>query len=163
MKKIIVFLLSGVCLLTSCIDQYATFTDIYYIHNKTLSEIVLETNHDLVWDTCGTSNPYRVSYNSVRISPLQTIRIHPVVRSERYQSGESTPNITPLIGTQNPLIYDSDTIEWEVDYPRMFTNDSVWSIYNTQYWQTVKDSDAPYTFYHTFVITTENMERSPRK
>lgn len=153
-----------VILYASCTAPYTTFTDTYYIHNATDNVISLTTEHPVVWDTCAPENPQKVWFDSTTIflKAGKTIRLHPIVREFKYKSVSVNDrlNVTWLIGTSTRLTAGTDTIVWQVQHNYMFESDSVWSIYNKRDWQTIKDNDLPYTYYHTFEITSEKIERN---
>lgn len=158
----LILLAMSMLFFTACTSHHVTFTDTYYVTNATENEISLITEHSIVWDTCSTENPQRAWFDStcVLVQAGKTVRLHPVTREFKDKHSEDRLNVTQLIGNLTQLVSDTDTIVWQVKYPHMFTNDSVWSIYNTTDWQTAKDSEMPYMYYHTFVITTEQIERS---
>lgn len=160
-KAIILLAMCTFCF-TACTSHYVTYTDSYYVTNATESDISLMTECSIVWDTCSTDNPKRVWFDStcVVVRAGKTIRLHPVTREYKNNQAGDLLNVVPLIGKSTQLISAADTIIWLVKYPYMFTNDSVWSIYNTNDWQTTTDSILPYTYYHTFIINPKHIERS---
>ena len=160
--KSLILLAMGTLCFTACTSPYVTFTDTYFITNSTANEISLLMEHSVVWDTCAGDNPQRAWLDStcVQIQAGKTIRVHPITREYKDKRGDYRLNVVPLIGSSTQLVSGIDTIGWQVKNPYMFTNDSVWSIYNTADWQTTEETDVPYTYYHTFVITAEQIERS---
>ncbi len=161
MKKGVLYALA-VVLCASCIHTHETYTEEYYISNATEDTIRLEISQSVVWDLCASYNPQEVYYDSTCLTIVkgQTVRLHPIVREFRYRQSTSQINVCRLIGTNTKLITKQDTIEWTVKYPHMFNNDSVWSIYNKRDWQTIQDNKKDYTYYHTFIISTDDIERS---
>lgn len=158
------------CLLSSCVDKKEEFTDVYYIHNELEEPISLVLQMSVYWDTCSTysiQNNTRVwfSKEEVVIPTHTTIRLHPISRRNILPEAHQ-PDIASLLGYRTKLIIGSDTIVFNsavrqsppAIFPAMFTDDSIFSIYNTMCWQTVQASDMPNTYYHTFSITTKNLE-----
>ena len=160
--QVLFLALVSTCILTSCVNKYTMFTDVYYVTNATDSTLRILTENSIVWDTCATNNLQHVWYNSgcVQIKPHKTIRLHPISREYKHMHAEDRMNIVTAIGKSAKLIIGTDTIQWSVTNPYMFTDTRTWSIYNTECWQTVEDKQVPYTFYHTFTISTDDIERS---
>lgn len=155
-------LLTCVLFLVACTNPHVTYTEMYFVSNETEDTIYLVTEHPIVWDTCAEENPQRAYFTSDRLPVAggETVRLHPVTHEFRDQRMNDQINVCPLIGMHSQLVVGADMIVWNVTSPYMFETDSVWSIYNKVDWATVKDNDLPYTYYHTFRITTENIERS---
>ena len=124
--------------------------------------VTLELQNAVVWDNNSADTIQQVWYDSssVSISSGKTIRLHPIKRDFKLNSNGGGLNVTHIIGNSSALIIGSDTILWETQKWRMFTSDTIWSIYNTENWLTTKDKDAPYTFHHSFVISSDRIERS---
>lgn len=155
-------LITCMIFIISCTNPHVTYTEVYYVSNETKDTVYLVTEHSVVWDTCALENPQRAYFSSDRlpIAGGKTVRLHPITREYRDHLTNDQINVCPLIGMHSQLIAGQDTIIWNVTYPYMFETDSVWSIYNKVDWETMKDNDLPYTYYHTFRITIENIERS---
>ena len=159
-KRVLFCALACACLFISC-RKGEKFTDVYYIHNDLDQSVSFLFAHPMVWDTCATDSFVRVWYNSERaeIQAHKTIRLHPIDRDYTYPSAHA---IEPgsLLGETTKMVVGADTIVWFSKYSRMFTDDSVWSVYNTLDWKTVKDQRQPNTYYSTFTITEQSVERS---
>lgn len=137
-----------------------TFTESYFIDNTMDEKMSLALNQAIVWDNAGTTNPHYVWYNSdtLTLLPHTTIRLHPIIREDRYETSSYVLEVTKIIGSSATLIAGTDTIRWESDHGAMFINDDVWSIFNKANWRTAKDYSFEYS--HTFEITDEKIERS---
>ena len=137
-----------------------TFKESYFVCNATDKKMSLALNQAIVWDSAGTTNPHYVWYNSdtLTLQPHTTIRLHPIIREDRYETSGYVLEVTQIIGSSASLIAGTDTIRWESDHGAMFTNDNVWSIFNKADWQTTEDYSFVYS--HTFEITDEKIERS---
>lgn len=158
----IILMILYMSFMTACVSPYETYTEEYYIYNETEDTVRLEMNSPIVWDVCPIQNPQETYYDSscLPIAGGQIVRLHPVIREFRDSRSESKINVVDIIGTHTLLITTRDTLVWEVKYPYMFESDSLWSIYNKRDWQTVKDNQKSHTFYHTFIISSKNIERS---
>lgn len=160
-KQSLFGLLICISLLVSCKPK-VTFTETYYIANSTNREISLEVNNSVVWDTCSTGNIQRAWFDTttITVQPRKTIRLHPIVRDDRYETSSYDLNIVPIVGTSVMLISGTDSVVWEIKNRQMFTSDTEWSIFNTESWQTVEKESNSYTYDHTFIVTQDKIERS---
>lgn len=150
--------------MASCRNDRVVITNVYYIQNDLDQLVALTFSKMVPWDTCATGSFFQVMYDSVcpEIPPHKAIRLHPIQREYKTIASHS---IDPghFLGGFTKLIVHSDTIVWESKYAKyghMFSSDSIWSIYNYEDWQTVQADDVLNTFYSTFHITQENIERS---
>ena len=156
--------------LVACQNE-ETITDIYYIQNGLEDSVVMNFSYSIFWDTCSmhSAEPYsyvRYESDKLTIPAHSTVRLHPIIRRLGNPTSHQLFPIE-IIGPETKLIVRKDTITWHCDYRRqpplmtyaMFTSDTIWSIYNTESWQTKQSEDLPYTYCHTFRITQEG-ERS---
>ena len=159
--KKIFYALTCLCFFASCAN-YVTYTDIYYIKNSTQQALTLQTDNAVVWDNNSSDDFQQVWYDSTSLSIAvnQTIRLHPIRRDFKLERAGDDMNVTNIVGQSVALIVGTDTIVWNAEKGHMFTNDTIWSFYNTQYWQTEKDSELPYTYHHIFVISLDKIERT---
>ena len=148
------------CGLASCVNPKQTLTDEYLIFNDLDMPVTMQFSEPIAWDTCPAGTFIRVMYdNAAELPAHKQIRLHPIVREyedpamHRVEAGY-------LLGEVTKLIVGTDTIVWESKYKRMFSSDSIWSIYNSDNWDIVKDPELPYTYYQTFRITQDQLERS---
>ena len=165
-KRMLLCMFACACIWASCGNPYVTVTDSFFIANESDSTIQIVLNQSVVWDTCATcavgDDLTRVWYNS-NTMPIKAggkVRLHPIRKEYTGDIPDRHWNVAPVIGSSTQLIAGMDTIVWQVKNPYMFTSDSVWSIYNTEDWTSEKDSTILHSYYHTFVITTEKIERS---
>ena len=154
---------------SACVPK-ETITDVFYIHNDLDREVIFEFTNQVTWDDCSDSTQTYTRVNEGQqtiVLPAQsTIRLHPICRE---YANPASHQIAPyyIIGERTQLFVDADTISWRAPLRStpptyrlsMFTSDTVWSIYNTQSWQTVQDNNLPYTYYHTFSVTESDLER----
>lgn len=150
-------------LFSACVNPYETMTDYYYFANHADDTVRLLLNGSVAWDTCAAENVQRVwrDSNALIIAPRKTACLHPIRRTFSNKYAEHWWTVVSMVGHSVQLIYRNDTISWQNGRTsEMFTSDEVWSIYNRASWQTVKDKKQPYTYYHTFLITTDEIERS---
>lgn len=160
-----------VCFCVSCKNK-ETITDVYYICNNVEDTVFLNFSHSIYWDTCSVYSTESYSYirfanEELAIPARSMARLHPVIRTLRDPGALQLYPIE-IIGTKTKLIISTDTISWYCAYrdvpplrdPSMFTSDTIWSIYNTESWQTIQSEELPYTFYHTFLVTRTDVERS---
>lgn len=162
MKGKLAILLLVSALFSSC-NVHVTITDYYYLTNNADDTVRLLLNGSVVWDTCAAENVQRVwrDSNALIIAPRQTASLHPIRRSFSNKFAEHWWTIVGMLGRSVQLVYRNDTISWQNGRTsEMFTSDEVWSIYNKENWQSVQDKNLPYTYYHTFLITTDEIERS---
>ena len=168
MKRIILYVFACLCLFCSC-ERKETITDVYYVYNSSSQPVSLVFDVSMWWDTCSvksTADYTLVEKNSkVEIPSGKTIRLHPILRT--YDNPKTHQlDVTLFIG-QAKLVCGTDTIVWKPAIkerpPRqdycMFTDDAIWSIFNTTCWSSEQDTNLPYTYYHTFSITDSNLER----
>ena len=146
---------------SSCISPYTTYTDTYYVANRTAEPILLVTGSPVMWDTCAATNPQRAWYHSCEITILsgQTIRIHPITREFKHKDTGDRMNLRQVVGSTLLLIAGNDTIEWKAQkYDYVYGEE--WSFYDAEDWISTEDKNQPYCFYHTFVIDPEKIERA---
>jgi len=168
-KRVLFCALACACLLASCRDDRVVVTDVYYIQNEMDKPVTLDFSNLLFWDTCTASlsdKHTQVYFESddIEIPAHGTIRLHPISRDYVNPSAHEV-NLVHAIGARTTLVSDSDTVSWiayktKINTYRMFTSDSIWSIYNTNNWQTISDENVPYTYYNIFSITQKDIERS---
>lgn len=167
-KLIIFWGLLCLLVLTSC-EKKVLITDVYYIRNESDQSVSFQ-GHYMFWDTClyGQSEEPTETFfseNGVDILAHQSVRLHPISRKDISPDSHQV-DIIPIISSRTTLIVGTKSILWISKYrseppamePIMFTDDSIWSIYNTNCWKTESDSDKPYTYYHTFLITEQNIQ-----
>ena len=162
MKGKLVILAMVSALFSACINVYETATDYYYFTNHADDTVRLLLRPSVVWDTCAAENVQRVwcDSNALIIAPRKTACLHPIQRYFSNKYADHWWSIARVTGRSVQLVYRNDTISWQSERSEMFSSDEVWSIYNRESWQTVKDKKLPYTYYHTFLITTDKIERS---
>lgn len=169
-KRMLLCMFACACIFSSCV-QKETITDVYYIHNDCSQSVVLDFYHLLFWDTCSIGDTATYTYvqfatRVIEIPSGKTIRLHPICRTK--DNPEAHQLNATVFGSKTILIYGTDTITWHSAWknrlpsqvPCMFTDESVWSIFNTLSWQTQQDDKLPYTYYHTFSITETDIERN---
>ena len=162
---------AGLFIFTSC-EKKETITDVYFIHNDLEKPVSLEFIYPLIWDTCSAMNADSYSQvwyeeQTLVIPAHTTIRLHPVCRTYGNPLTHEIDPI-PIIASTTKLILGEDTITWQAEEQKrlpmvvycMFSSDEVWSIYNTESWQTIPDHVIPYVYYNTFSITQEAIEKS---
>lgn len=169
-RRMLIFVSACMMALVSC-NQKETYTEVYYIRNDLDRSIILDFHRQLFYDTCSvpsTDPLQRVCFESeAEIPSGGTIRLHPICRRELRPNDRRAYPLGCLASLVT-LIDGNDTIFWRPDerltYPGaifcMFSSDSIYSPFNNLCWHAVEDANIPNTFYYTFPITQEDIERS---
>ena len=160
-RRMVFYAIVCACTLSSCVDKRETITDEYFIHNDSESPVTLQFSQYVAWDTCSDGTFIQVKYDHIceGLPAHKKIRLHPIVREYKMPSLHGI-QAGYILGEVTKLIVHTDTVLWYSKYGKMFTNDSIWSIYNTNNWDIVKDQELPQTYYMTFTITEDQLERS---